>query len=396
MPTNGAKSSEPTDDPQGDKPRAAKTRSTTSPSAMSATPSSSTPPTPLRDRLPQALKPFSDKEVQTKPGRGGSPPLKYVSHGSVTKRLLELDPLYGLEVKETFVFKDGQGRLHCEGVLVALSFTDEDGRVHVIEEFGGAQRVGIDQKGRTDGFATEAKNALSDAIKRAGMRRGIALGVWEELVDAAYDEDIYPERTELAEDRSQPTTKAHEAAVASGERISDRQVQWLKRQTARLGYTFEWLDGVCVADHGAHLTALSADQAKIVNAYLDELIDAQEEHAAGEAAAAMGEGPKAPAPTTGGTRSTGSNGTNGATGGITEKQLTKLWIEAGERGMSKADVHQFTYEVFGKESTKELTKMEGSTVIEWLLEQPKKERQENLIPAGDLPPIDEEWIYNTP
>ncbi len=318
-----------------------------------------------------ALKPFSDKEVQTKPGRGGSPPLKYVSHGSVTKRLLELDPTFDQEVKETFVFKDDTGRLHCEGVILRLTFTDENGRPCVIEEAGGAQRVGVSQNGRTDGFAIELKNAISDAVKRAAMRRGIGLGMWEELIDAAYDEDVHP----AYESTSTVRTNAHpESALAT-------PFQHLLDVAHQAGIDRGALDRRCQQLYGANAEELDKSQLHDVTALVKAKLPK---------ATPPGAQPPSPSDRVAEPR---PNGT-GASGGITDKQLGKIWATANEKGTGKEGVHAFIGEVFNKTSTKELNKTEAGAVIEWLLEQPDHHAQEELMPAGAV--RDSDWVYRTP
>lgn len=323
-------------------------------------------PPALRIRLREALKPFSDKEVQKKPGRGGGPELKYVSHGSVTKRLIDIDPTYGLEVKESFVIKDDKGRLHCEGVLVRLSFTDEEDRVCVIEEFGGAQRVGITQKGTTDGFATEAKNAMSDAIKRASMRRGIGLGMWEELIDAAYDEDV-----RIAEE------PAHSAGGEKSKELIER-FNYLLNIARQAGIPLDDLDKRCLQLYGD-----TADRL--------ELVQTNDVISRIEAKLPNAQPPTAQPPSS-------SNGT-GAGGGITEKQMGKLWATANEKGVSTQDIHDFIAGVFGKSSIRELNKTEAGACIEWLLEQPDHHVQSDLVP-GDFQPVggweDADRVYRTP
>src|SRR5690606_1246833 len=86
----------------------------------------------MNDEMMRCLRePFPEKEVQIKPGQGG---LKYISHGSVTNRLLKCDPLYNYEILETHLTPDGKG---CLGVTMALTI----GGI-TRTEVGGPQRLG--------------------------------------------------------------------------------------------------------------------------------------------------------------------------------------------------------------------------------------------------------------
>jgi hypothetical protein len=114
----------------------------------------------------------------------------YISHALVTERLNEVCPGWSLEITQVFTYSDTNGRLHCEGVMVALTI---DGVTRM--EMGGPQRIGGPQgnNGR-ESFMLECKNAVSDALKRAAMRFGVALYLWDSLVDAIGDEDVHPDR----------------------------------------------------------------------------------------------------------------------------------------------------------------------------------------------------------
>jgi hypothetical protein len=130
----------------------------------------------LRQKLHQ---PFPAAKVKQKRGQGGRT-MSYISHGLVTERLNDADPDWSVERIATHTYVDGSGALHCAGVELALTV-------------GGVTRVEAGGPQRQDGFTNEIKNAYSDALKRAAMRFGVALGMWETLVDAEGDEDYAPD-----------------------------------------------------------------------------------------------------------------------------------------------------------------------------------------------------------
>jgi hypothetical protein len=125
--------------------------------------------------------PFPADKIKTKPGRGkDGRPMSFISHGLITERLNEVDPEWESIITQVYTSTGPDGRLHCEGVSLAVTVL---GKTH--EEVGGPQRQ--------DGFTNEVKNAASDALKRAAMRFGVALEMWESLVDAEDDEDYAAE-----------------------------------------------------------------------------------------------------------------------------------------------------------------------------------------------------------
>lgn len=124
-------------------------------------------------------KPFPADKVKTKTGQGGRK-MSYISHGLITERLNDTDPSWLSRHVATHAYTGPDGMLHCAGVEIEVTI-------------GGVSRVEAGGPQRQDGFANEIKNAYSDALKRAAMRFGVALGMWETLVDAEGDEDYHPE-----------------------------------------------------------------------------------------------------------------------------------------------------------------------------------------------------------
>jgi hypothetical protein len=132
------------------------------------------------DTWRQLARPFPPEKVKQKRGQGGRT-MDFISHGLVTERLNDADPSWASRVLAEHTYTDPQtGRLHCEGVTIELTVL-------------GVSRVEAGGPQRQDGFANEIKNAYSDALKRAAMRFGVALGMWESLIDAEYDEDAHPD-----------------------------------------------------------------------------------------------------------------------------------------------------------------------------------------------------------
>lgn len=123
---------------------------------------------------------FEPHQIQHRPGQGRSQ-LSYVSHGLVTERLTEADPAWRSDVVEVHKDTDAQGRQHCVGVTLTLTLR--------FPESGPVSRTETGAPQRMSDFATEVKVAQSDALKRAAMRFGVGLSMWEKLIDSQIDED---------------------------------------------------------------------------------------------------------------------------------------------------------------------------------------------------------------
>ena len=127
--------------------------------------------------------PFDRAVIKKKPGsKPGATKFKpasdYVSHGLVTKRLNAVCPGWSSRVVEWHTFIDGRGELVCAGVTLEITIPGAGSH----QEFGkSANRLG---------FGDDAKNALSDALKRCAMRFGVAIDLWESAEED--DEDAMP------------------------------------------------------------------------------------------------------------------------------------------------------------------------------------------------------------
>jgi hypothetical protein len=181
----------------------------------------------MRDAL---AKPFPPEKVKKKRGQGNRM-MDYISHGLITERLNDVDPEWSWRPIQTYTYADASGRIHCEGVEVELTI-------------GGVSRVEAGGPQRQDGFANEIKNAYSDALKRAAMRFGVALHMWESLVDAESDEDyadadpLGPVLDHLAgmDSRNEPYADIKQYAT-------ERWAQWSPEQQARVAAAMKAIQG---------------------------------------------------------------------------------------------------------------------------------------------------------
>lgn len=124
-------------------------------------------------------KPFDPRVIQSKPGGNRRPDVRYVSHGSVTKRLNQVCPGWTSRVVEIHAYYEAQsGKKVCAGVQLELTIPGVGSR----QEFGTANQP--------RSFGDDVKNAMSDALKRCAMRFGVALDLWEEMDEG--DEDAAP------------------------------------------------------------------------------------------------------------------------------------------------------------------------------------------------------------
>ena len=117
--------------------------------------------TVLRDlvkRIPQAY-------VKTKPGGFQA---DYVSHADIQQILLAKIGPCTQEVKELIYNAEHQ----LQGCILRVTY-EIDGETVVIEEAGDVERPGANN-------GSNAKNAVSDAVKRCAMRVGIGLHLWSQ------------------------------------------------------------------------------------------------------------------------------------------------------------------------------------------------------------------------
>lgn len=148
--------------------------------------------------------PFPASSIGTLPKAGIK--LSYVGHAAVTDRLLKVDPEWTWEPMATDAFGNPALVLNAEGYPVAMWI-----RLTVC----GVTRPGV---GTVLPKAQDAeKQLISDAIRNAAMRFGVALDLWskEELTPPA--EGAAPRRSHRPNDAGFPHADAHDGGtVATG------------------------------------------------------------------------------------------------------------------------------------------------------------------------------------
>lgn len=112
------------------------------------------------------LAPFPKSQIQQLP-KGGIR-LDYVSHGNVTRRLLEVDPDWNWE---PMAFDDN-----------GLPLFDERGGLWIKLTVGGITRIGYGEPQGSDAY-DRIKGAIGNAIRVAAMRFGVALDLWAKDFD---------------------------------------------------------------------------------------------------------------------------------------------------------------------------------------------------------------------
>jgi hypothetical protein len=112
------------------------------------------------------LAPFPKSQIQQLP-KGGIR-LDYVSHGNVTRRLLEVDPEWNWEPLSF----DDQG----------LPLFDERGGLWIKLTVCGVTRIGYGEPQGSDTY-DRIKGAIGNAIRVAAMRFGVALDLWAKDLD---------------------------------------------------------------------------------------------------------------------------------------------------------------------------------------------------------------------
>jgi hypothetical protein len=112
------------------------------------------------------LAPFPKSQIQQLP-KGGIR-LDYVSHGNVTRRLLEVDPDWNWE---PMAFDDN-----------GLPLFDERGGLWIKLTVGGITRIGYGEPQGSDAY-DRIKGAIGNSIRVAAMRFGVALELWAKDFD---------------------------------------------------------------------------------------------------------------------------------------------------------------------------------------------------------------------
>ena len=134
-------------------------------------------------QLSKLATPFSDRYVETKPGKFAA---AYVPHGIVTQFLLGILGPYDFHIND--VVRDADGTL--TGCLCTLT-VEIDGRVTSVQEVGECENP---SNWKTDGARLKA--CASDGIKRCAMRVGLGLNLWHKKDGNYVLADILEKRKE--------------------------------------------------------------------------------------------------------------------------------------------------------------------------------------------------------
>jgi hypothetical protein len=118
----------------------------------------------MPEQLYELARPFPKAMIESKPG--GKFAADFVSHGTITARLLEVLGPFDWSIARILTNADGIA-VGCVGRLEV----EVDGRPVVVEEVGDCEHPGPNS-------ASNLKAASSDAIKRAAMRLGLGLHLW--------------------------------------------------------------------------------------------------------------------------------------------------------------------------------------------------------------------------
>jgi hypothetical protein len=160
--------------------------------------------TEIEDRVKRLSEPFDQAVIQYKPKGGRQTP--FVSHGLVNKRLNKEAPGWSSRIVATGVdvTQNPKG-----GLLYTADVTLELTVAGVTRAEVGTNNQPVPDRGQA------LKSAASDALKRAAMRFGVALDLWESLDEQ--DEDAHYATTPRA-----GTTPGREPAPRRSAAPTDR------------------------------------------------------------------------------------------------------------------------------------------------------------------------------
>ena len=210
-------------------------------------------------KLPKPYKKDSPKgQCKECDGYHGLPAmhLDYVGHAAVVDRLLTIDPAWSWEPMATTT--DG------------LPMTDAKGNLWIRMTILGVTRIGV-------GDGPDAKQVISDALRNAAMRFGVALDLWskEELESVDHGE-VYkataePERTyqrqpapALDDAGPAPITAKQRGLIkklAKDLELEDDRPKYLAGLTHYAGRTITSSNDLTSAEAGKVIDALSAAKA---------------------------------------------------------------------------------------------------------------------------------------
>lgn len=147
--------------------------------------------------------PFPPSQIQRLDRLGG---LDYVSHGNVTKRLLEVDPEWNWRP----LAYDERG----------LPQFDEHGGLWIELTVLGVTRLGYGEPQGSDDF-DKTKGCIGNAIRNAAMRFGVALDLWaKDLPQHAPEPRTAMPRTQTGTGRSFKADPATDAQIKLIEKLT--------------------------------------------------------------------------------------------------------------------------------------------------------------------------------
>lgn len=150
--------------------------------------------------------PFPPSQIQQLP-QGGTK-LDYVSHGNVTKRLLEVDPNWNWEP----LALDEHG----------LPLFDEHGGLWIKLTVLGITRLGYGEPQGRDNY-DKIKGSIGNAIRTAAMRFGVALDLWAREIPSTNPE---PPSTNW------PRTQTGNGRSFKSDPATDAQIKLITKLTA--------------------------------------------------------------------------------------------------------------------------------------------------------------------
>jgi len=168
----------------------------------------------MTEQAYELARPFPPAMIEKKPGAKWS--ADYVSHGSVTARLLEVLGPFDWSIAKVITNADGIA-VGCIGRLEVVV----DGRPVVVEEVGDCETI-------SPNSASNLMVASSTAIKRAAMRLGLGLHLW--VGDQYYLHRSLEKRLRAAESDAAPsegkdTSEAPTAPQTTPQSVKE-DVEW--------------------------------------------------------------------------------------------------------------------------------------------------------------------------
>jgi len=163
----------------------------------------------MTEHLYELARPFPPAMIEKKPGSKFA--ADYVSHGTVTARLLEVLGPFDWSIAKVITNADGIA-VGCIGRLEVVV----DGRPVVIEEVGDVEHPGTNS-------ASNLKNASSDALKRAAMRLGLGLHLW--VGDQYYLHRSLEKRLRAAQSDAAPSEGEHTSEAVTAPQTTPESVR---------------------------------------------------------------------------------------------------------------------------------------------------------------------------